>query len=291
MVSLYLLKNTLNIWNTQESLPVGIFHFYQTNQRKMSKKEAPQCICLSAVFTLEAAVVLPLAACFLVSILYFFRVIGVEMEVQNALDNTSRQLAVYDINTESENLSSVISANIILANQLQNSSFAKQYIKGGIAGIHFISSDLAGEDIRLNVVYQVVFPVQLLGKLQITIKQNAECRKWIGWSKTDALNGQETWVYITKSGSVYHTQRECTSIMLSVQTANYTDVENLRNNNGERYRECEHCKEEKKKVLVYITNQGDCYHYDRNCSGIKRTVFKIRLSDAKDRPKCRKCGT
>ncbi len=38
---------------------------------------------------------MPLLACFFVSILFFFRVMQVQLEVQKALDDTGRQLAVY----------------------------------------------------------------------------------------------------------------------------------------------------------------------------------------------------
>lgn len=41
---------------------------------------------------------------------------------------------------------------------------------------------------------------------------------------------------------------------------------------------------------LYITNQGDCYHKDLGCSGIKRTVRMIRLSEVGTRRPCSRCG-
>lgn len=35
----------------------------------------------------------------------------------------------------------------------------------------------------------------------------------------------------------------------------------------------------KGKNTVFITDQGNRFHYDLNCGGIKRTIYMIRLSE------------
>lgn len=65
-----------------------------SGSENIARKGTPQCLRLSAVFTLEAAVVMPVLACFFVSVLFFFRIMQIQLEVQRALDDTGRKLAV-----------------------------------------------------------------------------------------------------------------------------------------------------------------------------------------------------
>lgn len=59
------------------------------------RQETPPCLWLEGSFTLEAAVILPVMALFFVMILMFFRVMQVQMDVQKALDDTGRKLALW----------------------------------------------------------------------------------------------------------------------------------------------------------------------------------------------------
>ena len=69
------------------------------------------------------------------------------------------------------------------------------------------------------------------------------------------------------------------------------EIAALRNENGEAYRKCMQCRyAENAFGRLYITNQGDCYHKDLGCSGIKRTVRMIRLSEVGTRRPCSRCG-
>ncbi len=56
--------------------------------------------CIKTVLTIEAAVVLPFFVCFLVFILYFFRILQVQAGVSQALQYTGRQIAAeYNVQT------------------------------------------------------------------------------------------------------------------------------------------------------------------------------------------------
>ena len=66
-------------------------------------------------------------------------------------------------------------------------------------------------------------------------------------------------------------------------------VDGMRNADGGKYYPCEGCGGNPDET-VYITDYGDRYHTDINCSGLKRTVEEIDIKDVGDRGVCKKCG-
>lgn len=117
------------------------------------------------------------------------------------------------------------------------------------------------------------------------VTEKAVCREWIGFTK---LETEETYVYITPEGSVFHLTRECTHLKLSIERVTFVKACASENVYGERYRECTLCDEEF-GFLVYITKEGNCYHSERNCSGLKRTVRQIPISEVDGRSCCIRC--
>ncbi len=122
------------------------------------------------------------------------------------------------------------------------------------------------------------------------MEQRADCRKWTGWSVAEGSD-EDQWVYVTQTGTVYHREYTCTHLELSIRSVAEAEIAALRNENGEAYRKCMQCRyAENAFGRLYITNQGDCYHKDLGCSGIKRTVRMIRLSEVGTRRPCSRCG-
>lgn len=291
-MSLYFFRIKLfNQKNMKEkTLPGSNFQTLHFNiQGHIPHKETPRCARLSAVFTLEAALLMPLLASFFVSILFFFRVMQIELEVQKALDDTGRLLAVY-LADEGDSAVGFVTAKVLFGKEMADRETAKQYISGGFLGISLAESEFTANEIHLKACYQIKLPIRLFWSWEFPMQQRADCRKWTGWSPAGENESTDEWVYITETGTVYHTNSTCTHLNLSIQSVNYSQVSGMRNENGGKYEECILCAE--KAAIgghVYITNQGDCYHYDLNCSGIKRTVQMVRLSEVGARRKCTRC--
>lgn len=291
-VSLFLKQTIKNRNSRNKSLPMSIsFTLPQKSAVHFSRKETPRCTRLKGTFTLEAAVILPLTACFFVSILFFFRVMQVQIEVQKALDDTGRRLAVVLTEQETYETAGIAAAKVIFSKELLGRSEVEQYVTGGALGIRLAESELLGEEVCLRAAYSVKLPVRLFWNGELPVIQRAECRKWTGWKPYGEAGDGDTWVYVTQTGTVYHRTRECTHLTLSIRSVPWEELEWLRNENGAKYHACTLCVDKKNKFRrVYITNQGDCYHTDLNCSGIKRTIFMIRLSEVGGRRACSKCG-
>ena len=117
------------------------------------------------------------------------------------------------------------------------------------------------------------------------IVRKAVCRAWIGYT---GLQTNEVFVYITPEGRVYHLYSDCSHLNLSIERVSLTKALSLENLYGESYEACKLCKEPFSR-LVYITEEGNRYHSERACGGLKRTVQQIPLSQVKDRGCCMRC--
>lgn len=109
-------------------------------------------------------------------------------------------------------------------------------------------------------------------------------------------NGEvsEDFVYIAKSGKVYHCDKGCTYLKLSVQGVQGKSIQSRRNSSGGKYKSCEKCCrgiEAEDISNVYITTYGDRYHIVKSCPGLKRDIRRVKKSEIGDFPACSKCGT
>lgn len=263
-------------------------------------KEAPGCTCQKGSMTLEAAIIVPFLTCLFVFLLFFFRIMQVQLFVQDALEKTGRQLAVYAFFTEGRKAGEsaekptdaqyLIAAKGLFMAQAEETDIIKKFVIGGKFGISFWESEFEGDFIRLRVKYYMKFPVKLLGNKRFLIVQDSSYRKWTGWKNGTQQDTEEIWVYVADTGTVYHKNSSCTYLNLSIKSVDAKKIADYRNEGGQKYKKCERCAEKENKFQkVYITNYGDRYHTDLNCSGIKRTVEMIRLSETGGRSACSKC--
>ncbi len=255
-----------------------------------------RCTCQKAVLTVEAAVVLPFFVCFMVFVLYFFRILQVHAGVAQALQYAGRKVAaewnVSDTEEESGmNISALIKAELYFSRQLKKQKCPIKYINYGIAGISLMQSDFSANYVELKAVYRMKLPVRMLGNIQYQIVQVAKCRKWTGYQTGQNEQENDEWLYYTEHGTVYHASRSCTYLDLSIRGITYAQAGSSRNKSGGKYHKCEKCgKNAAVHGMVYITDYGDCYHSSLTCSGLKRSIYMIRRSKAANKRMCSKCG-
>ena len=100
-------------------------------------------------YTLEMAVVLPLVTAFMVSILFFFRVLQVQTQVQEALVYASRQTAAQaSIGDSSAAL--FASAEMQFRKELQQHKEYRHYVSESSGGVSLLLSDFEGPEITLR---------------------------------------------------------------------------------------------------------------------------------------------
>lgn len=283
-----------------------------------------------ASLTVEAAIAMPVFLFCILVFLYYIQIITIQEHIQEAITKTGLTLAkaayVYDDFLDIEELGSfdftifgeeyevdlTEAAQVIAGEQVIKGLLRKELdvpqinnscIRGGYREISFYYSRILEEDcIDIVIRYRIQFPVWFFGLEDLRMIQRVRLRGWTGHQipatysvvkKGESEAG--TMVYITSTGTVYHRNRNCSHLNLSI-TKTPTIPEGLRNDSGGKYYPCEICCDEEDFAsgsyhgVYYITKHGDRYHTAKNCSGLKRTVREVPLTEVSDRAPCKRCG-
>lgn len=265
-------------------------------RKKDSRKACRERISLSAShrgsLTVEAAWILPIFLYGVLAFLNFFQAVSVAGDVAEGMQDAGKQMAVYAYVKE---------AAFGEEKQQAAGMISLLYAKNRIcqaAGkdappISLIRSSILKEDSMIDLVaeYRFQWKLPFFTLSDFPVLQRARIRAWTGRSGTGDGSGDgkgsET-VYVTVNGSVYHKSRECTHIRLSVHSAAKSQISKLRNADGGKYYPCETCGGN--GAHVYVTETGDRYHSTVTCSGLKRGVIEVPLSQVEDWRPCSRCG-
>lgn len=274
----------------------------------------------SGSMTVEAAVVLPLFLFFFLNLGSAMEMIRLHSNLQLALLQVGNRLSVYGCVVEEldeENsvgskdatstqvqtgqqesvladLAGVALSYIYVKNEVED-YLGEEYLeasplKEGANSLQFPESNISESEDCFEIVmtYQVAPLGRLSGIWPFRMANKYYGHFWNGYAVGVEGNTEE-YVYVTENGEVYHADRECTYLLLSVKQVSLKTACGAVNQNGEKYRACEVCCEGLTFGQVYITEQGDCYHYRKNCVGLKRTVYKITLTQAEVYRACSRC--
>ncbi|MCR4956808.1 MAG: hypothetical protein K6A30_09005 [Lachnospiraceae bacterium] len=142
------------------------------------------------------------------------------------------------------------------------------------------------EEIQVISTFSMPFFIRSLSKMKSM--QSVLFREWHGYQR---LGEEEEYVYVTKTGEVYHRTKSCRHLLLSIRKVLLPAVSSLRNTDGAKYYPCETCIHGSAPGTVYITSDGNRYHSSKNCRNLLRYIRRIPLSEAKKsyRP-CKHCG-
>ena len=253
------------------------------------KKERTSVSGLRGIITIEAALTLPVFLFAVLSLTSLIEIHCIRVKMQYALLNAGKEAAVYMaevpvLNTEKLSKDVVVD---IGRERLDNS-----LVKGGAAGISCYESyysPMTGE-INLKVRYSIRLPFPEFTNLNKSIVEEARIRAWTGYYNIRPDPDNDEIVYITKHGTVYHKDHNCTYLKPSVHFIPYSKIDYYRNKNGRRYKKCEKCVHGESTAGVYITENGDKYHNSLKCSGLKRTVYAVKKSEIKGKGACSKCS-
>lgn len=247
---------------------------------------------------------IPAFTCFMVAVLFFFRVIEVHQNLYEAMQYTGRTLSTeafaeqYGV-TGSLSVPLTAASSEVLVRSEYRKNFSEEenayrYMPLGFAGISLLKSDTAGDYIDLKANYTMKLPIDLFGLKLLPCAEEVKVRKWNGYQSENAAGEEEeeTFVYVTPHGTVYHTDRSCHYLDLSTRSIPEGSVRAARNKDGGCYYPCEICGRRSGSGVFYITDYGTSYHTSLSCSGLRRSVQMIKKSEAEAEGKgpCSKCG-
>lgn len=267
-------KNSLilkekRIWNT---------YYLQEAPQSAMQKQIYKGV-KSGSLTVEAALVFPLFLFAIVGIMAFFRILQFQQMTAGALAVAGSKLSLAaDENTDSTALA-IVEFWHALPEDLPIS-----WLIGGHAGIGWSGSSLEGEYVDLQINYLCKLPIQIFGIKSIPVSQRVYMKKWTGYHGISGEDTTDRWVYITPNGSVYHDSLECTHLRLSIHAVDKRSVL------GGRYSPCELCGRQRgTATCYYVTDEGNRYHTRLSCSGLKRTVYMVKISQVGDKKPCSRC--
>lgn len=192
-----------------------------------------------------------------------------------------------------------------LREKLRKNSYELRYIQGGIDGMDFFGTTIDTDgQMKVECSYYVKLPVHLPVIKAVKASNSLSFRTFTGTKYTSYLTKgkddedeeqseqekeDDRTVYITDSGKVYHNSLDCPAIRINLKAVSYSLIETIRNNSHGRYYPCEKCAHGEPPQMVYVTEEGNRYHYSTGCSTLKRTVREVKLSEVNNRRECKKC--
>lgn len=279
-------------------------HEKSLRQKKKSRYQ-------SASLTVEASVAFPVFFFAVLYLIQMFSVLRAEVAIAEAGITSAREISVYSYATErlaegevaqADKLLSLFDQKIVRDASMTALFYARcdqrileeGKVAQGLGGI-WVNTEEDGDRVRASIQYRVT-PVNVWkpekGRYYT---MRIVYRPWTGDKEAGGTGSPEQTqdtgiVYVTKYGTVYHVDRNCTYIKIDTREIHTDRLENERNESGAKYYPCEFCSPSA-CVEVYITDYGTRYHSTSSCSAIRRQVMEVSLEKVKDTHRsCSKCG-
>ncbi|GFI36444.1 pilus assembly protein [Lachnospiraceae bacterium 50-23] len=243
---------------------------------------------VKASITVEASVAVPIFFLGVVCLIYLLEMMAVQTAVRSGLQYAAKL-------TAQESYAGPVLMPSRIENDIVKSvgpdRLDRSIVEGGSGGIDCSGSRMSGRTgiAELQAVYKIRIPVPVFFVPTVTCTETMRVKAWTGYEKEGPGDSDSQTVYITDTGIVYHKDYHCTYLDLSVRAVQAGDAASLRNQSGGKYHACERCGGSGGKGL-YITDYGDRYHSSLSCSGLKRTIYAVPLSEAAGKGACSKCG-
>lgn len=239
--------------------------------------------------TLEAAMGIPVFLFAAVCLIYLIEVQSIRLSIKNAswyaAKDAVEDTAVLPVLNSIKLRSDIVSL-------IGEERIERSILENGSSSISCWKSYMSPASGELNIIvdYKIRIPIPVFGEPSASFREQFQMSAWTGYQDQRGENGDSDIVYITDNGLVYHEDRNCSYLQLSIRFVPYTSLSVMRNEYGGRYYRCEKCAFGSSLAGVYITESGNRYHNSLNCSGLKRTVHAVERSEAGLRGACSRCS-
>ena len=275
-----------------------------------NKTKANEAKAFKASMTVEASIALPLFIFFFVNIMTLFNIVKIQCDMEAAMHQTGNRLSMeafylcYGKELLGGERGGLAEAGAGLLGILQAKDLVLDYlgpeadkscISEGREGISFIQSRiLMGNDIVDIIADYKVHPlIPVIGFEEFTVESRYYGHAWTGYDIELGFGqeeNEEEMVYVTEHGEVYHRSTGCEHLKINVSCVEMSELDILRNKDGKKYKACEYCGGNIGAGTVFVTQYGDRYHSSVGCTGLKRKIYTIPISEVGGRRPCSSCG-
>ena len=275
--------NKQNIRKERDSL--WTIHFYQIHTLNSERTSA---FTSKASLTVEAAIVVPIFFFAMLCLVALLEMNVIRMTVKGALYSVARELGqqAYVLPTFTS-----LGVEEKLTKQIGTDRLKRSMIVNGTEGLDCSGSyaDWDTGEMDLLVKYRLQVPLLMFRVPVISCEESLKVKGWTG--QTSSLDGADNGqvVYVTKYGTVYHKNYNCTFLNPSIRSVDVSAIEGVRNHSGGKYYPCESCGQAGQVGFFYVSSYGNRYHTSLNCNKIKRNYYAITLEEAKGLGGCSKC--
>ncbi len=248
--------------------------------------------CLSqrkGVVTIEAALAVPLFFFAVLSLFYMIEVMSVRTSIRSGMQYAAKQ-AASEAYVKRMVMPGGLEADIVDA--VGGERLERSVVAGGSGGIHCEDSRMSAVTgiLELRVRYRVKLPIPVFGEPSVPMQESLRVKGWNGYVRSGFGEREDDTVYITENGMVYHRDYHCNYLELSIRMVPAGEAAHMHNAAQEKYHACERCVHGGAAAQVYVTDYGNRYHNSLSCSGLKRTIYAVPLSEAAGKGACSKCS-
>ena len=232
---------------------------------------------LQGSMTVEASFIVPMIFFVWMACVGLTSVVYVHSSVQKTLIESARELSV----AAGENRDLVKNAGDIYP--WIQSLLMENLETAGVQSIeHFDLSEscILGEEdeILLKANYYLRFIGGMIPIPALKLSNQVYVRAWTGGYPLDNLKDEgvsSSVVFVSEHGQVYHVDPMCSHIQLSIFMVEEAEAK--------RYDPCDKCISNNvdDTQTYYITETGDHYHSRLGCSGLKRQIDAIVMSEVR----------
>ncbi len=268
------------------------YSFLHDPKKQSAKRASPRRVrshCRAGSITVEAAMTIPFFFLAVVCLIYMMEIMAVRTSIRCGMQYAGKQAAektyANKIMISGQIEKAVVEA--VGAERLNRSA-----VEGGAEGIDCGRSRFSAvsDILELHADYKIRLPIPSFRNISVKMSESMKFKGWSGYEEEGFGDGKQEMVYVTETGVVYHRKRNCPYLDLTIRTETADRVKDLRNQDHGRYYPCERCADSRRTPWVYVTDYGDRYHCSLACSGLKRTIYTIPLSEAAGKGACAKCG-
>lgn len=246
--------------------------------------------------TMEAICIMPLMLFAFWAFYSMGQIFILENQVYQAAMNTAGYLAEYAYLAEEGGMTDTTGTQLLgigMANgtfryYLEDKSRVEQYVADGVNGLWITGTELMDKEgfIRIQIRYRVRIPIPFMSNLSMPVRVQVRQKAYVGYRENGTSAEEERYVYVTEYSRVYHATRSCSHLSLTIIPVS----EGILRSSYSELLPCAYCGDASAEAY-YITATGDCFHTSSHCTGLKRTVRRIKISEVSGYAPCSRCGT